>query len=56
MIDPLTFATAQNMTWVKTLLDDNFDAPWKCIEFVSFWKNLIKMLNICGNLMVQRVF
>ena len=28
MIDPLTSATAQKMTWVKNLLDDNFDAPW----------------------------
>ena len=32
MIDPLTYATSQKMTWVKNLLDENFNAPWKCIE------------------------
>ena len=33
MIDPLTFANAQKMIWVKHLLDVNYIAPWKCIEF-----------------------
>ena len=32
MIDPHIFAIAQKMTWVKLLLDEDYDAPWKCIE------------------------
>ena len=32
MVDPLSFATAQKLVWVKLLLDDDFDAPWKHIE------------------------
>ena len=32
MIDPFSFACAQKMVWVKHLLDENFDAPWKKIE------------------------
>lgn len=39
MIDPLCFAIAQKMTWVKNLLDENFDAPWKNIE-LSFLEKL----------------
>ena len=38
MVDPLSFATAQKMMWVKLLLDDDYDAPWKCIE-LSFLEN-----------------
>ena len=32
MIDPYAFALAQKMTWVKCLLDDNFESVWKLIE------------------------
>ena len=32
MVDPFSYATAQKLKWVKLLLDDDFDAPWKCIE------------------------
>ena len=32
MIDPLTFANAQKLLWVKNLLDENYIAPWKTIE------------------------
>ena len=38
MIDPLIFAVAQKMMWVKYLLDENFDAPWKSIEFAFLEK------------------
>ena len=38
MVDLFSFATAQKMMWVKKLLDDNFDAPWKCIELSFFGK------------------
>ena len=38
MIDPLTFAIAQKMMWVKNLLDENFNAPWKFIEFACLEK------------------
>ena len=39
MIDPLIFATSQKMTWVKNLLDDNYEAPWKSIE-LSFLEKI----------------
>ena len=32
MIDPYTFSLAQKMSWVKMLLDDNYDSLWKTIE------------------------
>ena len=38
IIDPLTFATAQKMMWVKNVLDENFDAPWKHIELACLEK------------------
>ena len=38
MIDPLTFANAQKMVWVKNILDVNYVAPWKDIE-ISFLLN-----------------
>lgn len=55
MFDPLTFATAQKMSWVKNLLDDDFDAPWKCIEF-SFLEKFNQDVVLLWNLMLQRVF
>ena len=54
MIDPLTFAIAQRMMWVKTFLDENYNAPWKCIE-LTFWRKLIKMFHSCGNVMLLKV-
>ena len=50
MIDPLTFATAQKMTWVKNLLDDNFDAPWKCLElsFLEKFNQDVSLLWKCN--------
>ena len=33
MIDPYAFCMAQKMSWVKLLLDDNYDSMWKTIEF-----------------------
>ena len=38
MIDISSFATAQKMMWVKLLLDENFDSPWKCIELLFLEK------------------
>ena len=38
MIDPLIFANAQKMLWVKNLLDDNFVASWKSIELIFLEK------------------
>ena len=32
MIDPYNFSLAQKMTWVKLLLDNNFESLWKTIE------------------------
>jgi hypothetical protein len=32
MIDPLNFALAQKMMWVKQLLTINFESLWKTIE------------------------
>ena len=32
MIDPCTFSMAQKMSWVKLLLDDNYESLWKSIE------------------------
>lgn len=32
MIDPYTFSIAQKMSWVKMLLDDNYQSVWKSIE------------------------
>ena len=32
MIDPYTFSIAQKMSWVKMLLDDNYESVWKSIE------------------------
>lgn len=32
MIDPLIFANAQKMQWVRDFLDDNFSSSWKNIE------------------------
>ena len=32
MIDPYTFSVAQKMSWVKKLLDDNYESLWKSIE------------------------
>ncbi|XP_072168661.1 uncharacterized protein [Diadema setosum] len=32
MIDPYMFSIAQKMTWVKMLLDDNYQSIWKFIE------------------------
>ena len=32
MIDPYTFSMAQKMSWVKLLLDDNYESLWKSIE------------------------
>ena len=32
MINPYIFALAQKMSWVKMLLDDNYQSLWKSIE------------------------
>ena len=32
MIDPYNFAVAQKMSWVKLLLDNNYDSLWKSME------------------------
>ena len=32
MIDPYTFSLAQKMSWIKMLLDDNYDSLWMTIE------------------------
>ena len=32
MIDPYNYAIAQKMSWVKHLLDNNYDSFWKTIE------------------------
>ena len=32
MIDPYNFSLAQKMTWVKLLLDNQFESIWKTIE------------------------
>ena len=32
MIDPYVFSLAQKLTWVKLLLDENYDSVWKSIE------------------------
>ena len=32
MIDPYTLSMAQKMSWVKLLLDDNYESLWKSIE------------------------
>ena len=32
MIDSYNFSLAQKMTWVKRLLDNNFESFWKTIE------------------------
>ena len=50
MIDPLTFATAQKMIWVRNLLDDNFEAPWKCIElsFLEKFNRDVSLLWKCN--------
>ena len=29
MIDPYTFSMAEKMSWVKLLLDDNYESLWK---------------------------
>ena len=62
MIDPLTFANAQKMVWVKNILDTNYTALWKDIELsflVSFngdisylWNSLApeSILNSLGNI------
>ena len=62
MIDPLTFANAQNMVWVKNILDVNYTALWKDIELfflVNFngdisylWNSLApeSILNSLGNI------
>ena len=49
MIDPLTFATAQKMTWVKHLLD-NFEAPWKSLElsFLEKFNQDVSLLWKCN--------
>lgn len=38
MVDPYAFALSQKMTWVKHLLDDNYQAQWKLIEMASLEK------------------
>ena len=38
MTGPYTFSIAQNMSWVKMLLDDNYESLWKSIE-ISILKN-----------------
>ena len=38
MIDPWAFALAQKMTWVKYLLDDNYNSVWKAIELSALEK------------------
>ena len=62
MTDPYTFSIAQKMSWVKLLLDDNYQSLWKSIEISilkSFsdrkdilWKtyapeNILNKLNSC---------
>ena len=32
MIDPYAFAPAKKMTWVKCLIDNNFESVWKLME------------------------
>ena len=50
IIDPLIFATAQKMTWVKNLLDDNFEAPWKSLElsFLEKFNQDVSLLWKCN--------
>ena len=59
MIDPLSFANAQKLVWVKHLLDVNFIAPWKSIELsflqkfnaeISFLWNSFAPENILNSL------
>ena len=38
MIDPWAFALAQKMTWVKYLLDENYESVWKSIELLALEK------------------
>ena len=38
MVNPYAFALAQKMTWVKALLDNNFESVWKLIELSSLEK------------------
>ena len=38
MVNPQAFALAQKMTWVKYLLDDNFESSWKLIEISALEK------------------
>ena len=38
MIDPYAFTIAQKITWVKSLLDKNYDSVWKTIECASLKK------------------
>ena len=35
MIDPYNFSLAQKMTWVKLLLDNQFESVWKTIELAG---------------------
>ena len=45
MIDPYAFALAQNMFWVKCLLDDSYNSLWKSIE-LSFLETFHRDFNI----------
>ena len=35
MINPYIFAIAQKISWVKRLLDNNYESTWKTIELLA---------------------
>ena len=45
MIDPYIFSIAQKISWVKMLLNDNYDSLWKSIE-MSVLKNFSNIQDI----------
>ena len=52
MVNVKCFAEAQKLTWVKYLLDDNYECMWKSLELSFLHISSIWMLKFCGNLML----